>query len=130
MRSNGLGLPVAVVLTGGEVSDVKGYAPVMAEPGPQPKVLLGDKGYDTDAILADLDARGAAAIIPPKRNRTVQREIDGHLYALRNLVERCFSKLKHSRRLATRYDKTADSSRGVVLVASVRLWIRHLVHTT
>src|SRR5271155_1270838 len=91
LRSNGLGLPVAVVLTGGEVSDVKGYAPVMAEPGPQPKVMLADKGYDADAILADLKGRGIAAVIPPKRNRKVQPVIDGHIYALRNLVERCFS---------------------------------------
>ena len=91
-----------MVLTGGEVSDVKGYGPVMAEPGPPPKVLLGDKGYDADAIVADLEDRGVTAVIPPKRNRKVQPVIDGHLYALRNLVERCFSKLKHSRRLATR----------------------------
>jgi transposase len=119
-----------VVLTGGEVSDVKGYGPVMNEPGPEPKVMLGDKGYDTDAILADLEARGAAAVIPPKRNRKVQTVIDGHLYALRNLVERCFSKLKHSRRLATRYDKTADSYLGFVLIASARLWVRHFVNRT
>ncbi len=125
-----MGLPVAVVLSGGEVSDVKGYTPVMAEPGPEPKVLLADKGYDADAILADLSVRGSAAIIPPKRNRKVQRDIDGHLYALRNLVERCFSKLKHSRRLATRYDKTADSYLGFVLIASVRLWVRHFVNRT
>jgi len=46
---------------------------------------------------------------------------------LRNLVERCFSKLKHSRRLATRYDKTADSFLGFVLIASIRLCIRHFV---
>jgi hypothetical protein len=60
----------------------------MAEPGPAPKVMLGDKGYDADAILADLDTRGVAAVIPPKRNRKVQPVIDGHIYALRNLVER------------------------------------------
>ena len=119
-----------MVLTGGEASDVRGYAPVMAEPGPEPKVLLADKGYDVDAILADLEAKSVPAVIPPKRNRKVQRAIDGHLYALRNLVERCFSKLKHSRRLATRYDKTADSYLGFVLVASVRLWVRHFVNRT
>ena len=100
------------------------------EPGPEPKVLMGDKGYDADAILADLQARGVAAVIPPKRNRKVEPIIDGHLYALRNLVERCFSKLKHSRRLATRYDKTADSYLGFILVASARLWIRHFVNRT
>lgn len=109
---------------------MKGYAPVMDEPGPAPRVLLADKGYDADFILADLEARGVAAVIPAKRNRKVQPVIDGHIYSLRNLVERCFSKLKHSRRLATRYDKTADSFLGFVLVASVRLWIKHFVHTT
>ena len=119
-----------MVLTGGQVSDVKGYAPAMAEPGPEPKVLMGDKGYDADAILADLQDRGIAAVIPPKRNRKVQPIIDGHLYALRNLVERCFSKLKHSRRLATRYDKTADSYVGFVLVAAIRRGVRRLVKRT
>jgi transposase len=113
-----------------QVSDVKGYAPIMDQPGPLPCVLLADKGYDADFILADLEARGVAAVIPAKRNRKVQPAIDGHIYALRNLVERCFSKLKHSRRLATRYDKTADSFLGFVLVASIRLWARHFVHTT
>ena len=102
----------------------------MAEPGPAPKVLIADKGYDANAILADLDARGVVAIIPAKRNRKVQPVIDGHHYALRNLVERCFSKLKHNRRLATRYDKTADSYLRFVLVASTRLWVRHFVNTT
>jgi transposase len=125
-----LGLPVAVALTGGEVSDVKGYESLMAEPGPEPKVFMGDKGYDADAILTHPDTKAAAAIISPKRNRKVQREIDGHLYALRNPVERCFSKLKHSRRLAARYDKTADSYRGFVLVASIRLSERHFVNST
>ena len=108
---------------------MKGYGPVMDEPGPHPCVLLADKGYDADFILADLEARGIAAVIPAKRNRKVQPVIDGHIYSLRNLVERCCSKLKHSRRLATRYDKTADSFLGFVLVSSIRLWIRHFVHT-
>ncbi len=109
---------------------MKGYAPLMAEPGPEPKVMLGDKGYDADVILNDLQAKGIAAVIPPKRNRKVQPVIDGHIYALRNLVERCFSKLKHSRRLATRYDKTATSFLGFVLIASARLWITHFVDRT
>lgn len=52
--------------------------------GPAPKVLMGDKGYDADAILADLQDRGIAAVIPPKRNRKVQPIIDGHLYPQRH----------------------------------------------
>jgi len=61
---------VAVVLTGGEANDVKGYEPLMAEDGPPPKVMLADRGYDADAILEDLKARGATPVIPPKSNRT------------------------------------------------------------
>lgn len=102
----------------------------MAESGPVPSVILGDKGYDTDAILAHLESKGIAAVIPPKRNRKIQPVIDGYIYALRNLVERCFSKLKHSRRLATRYDKTADSFLGFVIIACIRLWVRHFVDIT
>jgi transposase len=93
-------------------------------------VVIADKGYDANAIHDDLDARGALPVIPPKRNRKAQPVIDGYIYALRNLVERCFSKLKHSRRLATRYDKTAASYIGFVLLASIRLWVRHFVNRT
>ena len=66
------------------MSDVKDYAPVMDEPGPAPRVLLADKGYDADFILADLEARSVAAVIPAKRNRKVQPAIDGHIHSLRN----------------------------------------------
>jgi transposase len=123
-------LPVAVTLSGGEASDFTGYAPVMDEPGPEPKVLIADKGYDSNAIREDLAKRGAEPVIPPRKNRKIQAPIDGYIYALRNLIERCFSKLKHSRRLATRYDKTAASYAGFVLIASARLWVRHFVNMT
>ena len=102
----------------------------MDEPGPEPKVLIADKGYDSDAIREDLIERGAEPVIPPRKNRKVQQPIDGYIYALRNLIERCFSKLKQSRRLATRYDKTAASYIGFVLIASARIWVRHFVTTT
>jgi transposase len=101
----------------------------MDEPGPEPKVLIADKGYDSDAIREDLIERGAEPVIPPRRNRKVQAPIDAFVYALRNLIERCFSKLKQSRRLATRYDKTAASYIGFVLIASARIWIRYFVNT-
>jgi transposase len=97
----------------------------MAEHGPHPRVVLADKGYDTDAIRAALEAAGIAAVIPGKRNRKVQPDIDGDIYALRNQVERSFSKLKHNRRLATRYDKTASSFLGFVLISAIRLWLRY-----
>jgi transposase len=130
LRTNSLGLPIAVTLSSGETSDFKCYEPLMDEPGSEPKVMIADKGYDSDAIRDDLAERHVEAVIPARRNRKVQQPIDGCIYALRNLIERCFSKLKHSRRLATRYDKTSESYLGFVLLASARLWCRHFVNTT
>ena len=123
-----MGLPIAFALTGGEVSDYKGYGPVMEAEGPAPKVLLADKGYDADFIRGDIEARGGFAMIPTKKNRLVQSPVDGAIYALRNIIERCFNKLKHARRLATRYDKTANSYSGFIHVISIRLWMKQFVN--
>jgi len=45
------------------------------------------------------------------------------------MIERCFNKLKNARRLATRYDKTADSYRGFITLVSMRLWMKQFVNT-
>jgi transposase len=119
-----------VALTGGEASDFKGYMPVMDADGPAPKVLLADKGYDADFIREDMERRGGTAMIPTKRNRLIQLPVDAAIYALRNRVERCFNKLKNARRLATRYDKTADSYLGFIHIVSIRLWTRQFVNAS
>jgi transposase len=97
--------------------------------GPTPKVLLADKGYDSDFIREDMIKRGGIAMIPTRKNRLIPVPVDGHIYAIRNQVERCFNKLKNARRLATRYDKTSNSYRGFVTLASIRLWVKHIVNT-
>jgi transposase len=86
-----MGLPIAITLTAGEVSDYKGYLPIMEAEGPAPKVLLADKGYDADFIRYDMQSRGGFAMIPTKKNRLVQIPVDGAIYALRNIIERCFN---------------------------------------
>ena len=105
-----------------------GYPALMAESGPDPKVLLGDRGYDADPIRADVEARGGTPVIPTKRNRKVQIATDGFIYALRNRIERGINRLKNSRRVATRYDKTATSFLGFVQLSTIRLWLRHFVN--
>ena len=130
LRTNGAGLPVAVDITPGQSSDYTGALPLLDADGPEPKVLLADRGYDADEIRAVMEGRGVTPIIPMRRSRRVQVPIDDHIYALRNRIERCFNKLKNWRRLATRYDKTADSYLGFVLIAAVRLWTRVFVNRT
>jgi transposase len=128
--TNADGLPVTAEITGGEVSDYKGYDLVMADDRPGPKVLIADKGYDADRIRDAIEQTGGTAVIPARRSRKAPVPIDGFIYALRNRIERCFNKLKNSRRLATRYDKTADSYLGFIHIAAIRLWIRHFVNAT
>ena len=113
-------------VTAGQVSDYRGYDAVMDDDLPQPKVLMADKGYDSDHIREDVEQRGGTPIIPFRKNRKEVEPIDDFLYALRNLVERCINKLKNARRVATRYNKTATSYLGFIEVVSARLWFRHL----
>ena len=65
-------------------------------------------------------------VIHMLKSRKVRVGVDRSLYRLRNLVERCFNKLKNARRVATCYDKTAESFLGFIDTTSIRLWLRHL----
>jgi transposase len=112
------------------MSDYLGFDPLMQAEGPKAKVLLADRGYDADHIRETLEENGAVAVIPMRRNRKVQIPVDQHIYALRNRIERCFNKLKNSRRLATRYDKTKASYLGFVHIAAIRIWTRAFVNGT
>lgn len=85
---------MAAEITGGEVSDYKGYDLVMQADAPAPKVLLADRGYDGDRIRADLEARGAVPMIPGRKTRKAPIVVDDFVYALRNQVERAINKLK------------------------------------
>jgi transposase len=86
--------------------------------------LLADKGYDSDAIRQDLRDRGASPEIQTKQNRKIQYSVDKAIYALRSRVEICIGHIKEQRRIATRYDKTAISFIGFVLLGCLRSWGR------
>jgi len=77
----------------------------MAAHGPAPRILLADRGYNSDHIRTSLEAAGAVPMIPARRNRKNPVQIDDCVYGLRNRIERCFNTLRCSRRLATRYER-------------------------
>lgn len=110
-----------VEITPGQTSDYLGFNLVMAENLPQPCVLLADRGYDADHIRATMDARDVLPVIPMRKSRKKRIAVNRSLYRLRNLVERCFNKLKNARRVAARYDKTAESYFGFIDITSIRL---------
>jgi transposase len=86
--------------------------------------VLGDRAYDTDAILDYVGERGAVAVIPSKSNRRIQRECDWWLYKERHLVECFFQKIKWFRRVATRYDKSDEAFLGFVLLAAIAILVK------
>ena len=116
-------------MTAGHEADCTNYDALMEARDRDPAIMLGDKGYDSDPTRQDLRDRGAVPEIPTKRNRRVQPCVSRPLYALRSRIECFINRLKNSRRVATRYDQTADSFRGFAALASIRLWIR-FVHAT
>ena len=80
--------------------------------------IIADKGYDSDAFIADIESRDAEPVIPPRSNRLTERTYDQEEYKKRNVVERFINVVKQCRRVATRYEKTARNSLGVVALAS------------
>ncbi|MCW5284402.1 transposase [Verminephrobacter eiseniae] len=85
--------------------------------------VLADKGYDADALIDSIQVAGATAVIPPRRNRVVQRSYDRHLYKERNLVERFFNRIKQFRRIATRYEKLARNYLSFLSLVCTYIWI-------
>jgi transposase len=117
------GLPVQLALTPGEAHDNRLVAKLL----PHLKsgsMLLADRGYDADWIRSLVRQHAAWANIPPKCNRKEALTFSPYLYRDRNLVERFFNKIKHCRRVATRYDKLAANYLAFIQLASIRLWLR------
>ncbi len=138
-----MGRPLAFALTGGNTNDCTQFTAVMDAirvprigPG-RPRILpdhvIGDKGYSSKAIRTWLRRRGIAHTIPERADQVANRlrrgsaggrppAFDRDLYKRRNVVERCFNRLKQWRGLATRYDKTAEPYQAAVALASLLMW--------
>ena len=116
-----LGNPVRIMLSAGQVADID-RATALIEDQPA-GFIVADKGYDSDAFVAAITAQGSQAVIPPRSNRLRPRSFDRHLYKDRNLIERFFCRIKQFRRIATRYDKLAQSFLSFVHLACAFVWL-------
>lgn len=103
------------MLSAGQVHDMDCAAELIAQIPAQ--AVVADKGYDSDALVQQIEASGAQAVIPPRTNRRHPRDFDRQQYRGRNLIERFFSRIKQFRRLATRYDKLARNFLAFVQLA-------------
>ena len=87
-------------------------------------VVIADKGYDADRVRAHIRAQGAIPNSPNKANRKKKARWTKAIYRERNHVERFFCKLKQFRRIATRYDKTAENFLAALKLVAIRIWLR------
>jgi transposase len=123
------GLPVRLILTPGQASD-KTTFPQLVAGLDLARHVIADRGFFARAIIDLIEASGATAHIPSQSNVRVPRLVDPDIYRQRNLIERFFNKLKHFRRIATRFDKLARNYLAAVLMAATRLWTRAYESTT
>lgn len=122
MLADGLGRPLRFILTPGQTGDVT-QAPALLE-GRRADHVIADTAYDSRALRKVIASIGAEAVIPSNPTRKHPFSYNKTIYRLRNRIERCFNKLKHFRRFATRYDRRASHFLSFIHLASAILWMR------
>ncbi len=122
MSVDALGNPLQFQLTAGQAHDItQAEALLLSAPI---EYVIADKGYDAEAFVQVIRERGAIPIIPPRSNSKMPRECDAHLYKERHLVECFINKIKHYRRIFSRYDKLAMTYLGFLHFVSALIWLR------
>ncbi|HJF48242.1 MAG TPA: IS5 family transposase [Brachybacterium paraconglomeratum] len=142
---DGNGMPLAIVLTGGQRNDGAMLVEVLDDirvprlgpgrPRTRPAAVVADKAYSSGKTRRMLAARGIKAVIPQKSDELAARQrkgscggrppgLDQTAYAGRNVVERQFGLVKQWRGIATRYDKHAITYRASVVLCAVIAWLR------
>lgn len=122
MLCDSLGRPLRFKLTAGQRHDNL-TAKALLE-GFKAEAVLADRAYDNNDLRKTIADMNAEAVIPSTRSRKVPIPHDTTIYKLRNRIERCFNKLKHFRRFATRYDRRADYFLAFVHLAAICIWLR------
>jgi transposase len=119
------GLPILLKITPGQANDGRSAADMLDSLGAG-DVLLADRAYDSDALREAMSKRGAMANIKPMPNRIRHPAFSANLYKMRNAVERFFSKIKHYRAIATRYEKHPENYMALIKLAAARIWMKFM----
>jgi transposase len=121
-KVDGLGNPLRFLLTGGECHEsTQAQALLGDQVG---NYVLGDRAFDSDDLITFIINQGAIPVIPSRKNRKEPREYDTWRYRERALVECFFNKLKHFRRIFSRFDKLASRFLGFLHFAGALIWLR------
>jgi len=119
-----LGNPVKLLFTGGNINDCTVAADILSLVDISGSTVMGDKAYGSEGIRGFIKEHGATYTIPPKDNNPNPWACDWWQYKERHLVECFFNKLKHFRRIATRYDKLISRFKSFVYLACVMILLK------
>ncbi len=119
------GLPIVLKLTPGQAHDGQSAHDLVQRVGAG-QTLLADAGYDSDALRAEMAGRGAWACVKPMPNRKRRPAFSPWVYRQRNRIERFFSKLKHWRAIATRFEKDPNNYLALAKLAAAKIWMRFM----
>ena len=122
MQADTPGRPLRFIVTAGQFGDITRAAALLE--GQTAETVLAGKPCDSTALRAAIAAMGAEAAIPSRRTRRVIVPHDASLHEHRNRIERCFNRLKHFRRFATRYDRRTLHFAGFVQLAAAMIWLQ------
>ena len=120
--TDALGNPLKFILTGGQRNDITQAIPLLNQISDT--FVIADKGYDSNELIAFLQNQNCISVIPSRKNRKEPREYDTFLYQDRNRIECFFGKIKQFRRIASRFEKSAQAFLSFLYLVGVLIWIR------
>jgi transposase len=133
LRSEGGGKPMVFFLSEGQRNEMVGFWPLMergeverAGPGRaklRPRRICADKGYAKGVLRRYLKGLGIRITIARRSNEHRGGAFDREIYRTRNRIERLINRLKHFRRVATRYEKRAENYRAMLTLAAIKIWL-------
>ena len=122
MSVDALGNPMRFLMTGGERHDITQAKALIADYDFDR--VIADRSYDADDFVKLIVGKEAEAVIPPRKNRKQSREYDEHLYKERHLVECFINKIKHYRRIFSRFEKLVGRYLGFLSFVGALIWLR------
>ena len=133
LRAEGLGKPMVFFVSEGQRNEMVGFWPLMdngevsragrGRPKLRPRRICADKGYAKGVVRRYLRRLGIRITIARRTNEHRGRAFDRAIYRTRNLVERLINRLKHFRRVATRYEKRAENYEAMLKIAAIKIWL-------
>ena len=116
------GRSLMLTITLGQSADIEQADALLSDINAE--AVAADKAYDADALVVQLQAKGIHVVIPSRANRNPSREYDRDVYKQRNAIERFFGKIKHYRRVFSRFEKTCRNCKAMLHFVSALIWLR------